>query len=367
MGNVKSVHLHKWARYMADQGQEVHVISYEPVGPEGLELDYSGVTLHLIKKWKGLGELDFIRRVLATKRILKEIKPDIGDAHYAFGYGLLATCAGFHPFMVNAMGSDIGSGPEKSIIMKTAVRRVLKKADLVSVKDGPAERRAMELGCEKTKIIIRPSYCNTDHFAPGARSDQLIRKLHLDKGPSVLYARRIGKYYKSNVLKKAIPRVVKQVPEVRFVIFERGPALTDFKEFVESRGLQGNVVFVPEVSQGEMPVYLASVDLYVDTFYAENEVGGHGHGTNTVEAMSCGCPQLLPDRDEYKEPWFHATLYRRGDSDSLAEQMVAVLRDEKLRKELGIASREAAVRVADEKAIMRGALLHYASLIDKYT
>jgi glycosyltransferase involved in cell wall biosynthesis len=111
---------------------------------------------------------------------------------------------------------------------------------------------------------------------------------------------------------------------------------------------------------------VSSVDLYLDTFYSEYDVSGHGHGTTTIEAMSCGCPQLLPDREEYKGPEFHAILYKRGNSKDMADKMVMLLKDNDLRDSIGKKSRESAIRFFDKENVMNNVLDNYKRLIKHF-
>jgi glycosyltransferase involved in cell wall biosynthesis len=93
-----------------------------------------------------------------------------------------------------------------------------------------------------------------------------------------------------------------------------------------------------------MPEYLASVDLYVDTFVnvANNKVidKGNGIGVTTVEAMACATPQILPDRIEVKSGELYQGLtYRPLDYQDLADKIVELLQNENLRKQIGNKSR----------------------------
>jgi glycosyltransferase involved in cell wall biosynthesis len=116
-----------------------------------------------------------------------------------------------------------------------------------------------------------------------------------------------------------------------------------------------------------MPEYLASVDLYVDTFVnvANNKVidKGNGIGVTTVEAMACATPQILPDRIEVKSGELYQGLtYRPLDYQDLADKIVELLQNENLRKQIGNKSRNAAINIVDENVVMKNWEKLYNSL-----
>jgi len=363
MGHAKSPIIKSWARHFANLNHQVHLITSESDPVEDLSVE--GTTLHRIGSERSLRVINFARKAIQTKSQLKEIKPDIVHVHYVFGYGLLVALAGFHPFVTTAMGNDIGISPEISLVCKWGVKYTMKRADAVAVKDRFAKARAIKLGCPEEKIVIAHSNCDTSRFSPEARSEELRKKLGISDKPSILFTRMINKEYQADVLFKAIPIVAKKIPDIRFMAIQKGLDWQKWKEYLIDNGAAENVLFLPEIPHEEMCDYLASIDAYVDTYYPAYDVGGHGHGTNTVEAMSCSCPQILPDRVEYTESWCHALLYPKGDPEGLARAIIELFSDEEIRKALGKKSRESALEFGDEDKVMGEMFKLYQRLIDK--
>src|SRR3989338_3941536 len=108
LGNASSIHTIKWARYFAERGHNAHLVSFDK--PETKDL--RGLQLHIIKRvikiqTKPWIFLNMPFTVFQIKKILKEINPDIVNAHYVASYGLRAVFSGFHPLILTAWGSDI--------------------------------------------------------------------------------------------------------------------------------------------------------------------------------------------------------------------------------------------------------------------
>jgi glycosyltransferase involved in cell wall biosynthesis len=128
-------------------------------------------------------------------------------------------------------------------------------------------------------------------------------------------------------------------------------------------GVYERVLFIGRVSQEEMPKYLASVDIYVDTvsLYRADALGKvivargqSGLGQNTREAMACGTPQILSDMPGVKAGgWFQGLTYKQSDHADLADNIVQLLRDEELGGSIGAKSRQKILELCDFEKIMK--------------
>jgi len=264
---------------------------------------------------------------------------------------------------LSAWGSDISTDPQESRITDFLVRFALKKADMVHTGDEVGRRRLMELGCDPGKIFVQQWGTDTNQFSPKARSKALRRSLGIDDGYSVLCARWWFSQYRVDVLVKAMPLVLKKIPSVKCIMLGGGPLEPELKELARELGVYENMVFVGKVPKNEMPKYLASVDVYVDTASdyrvgaAGNILvarGGGGMGQITREAMACGTPQILSDNINVRlGTWFQGLAYKQLDHRDLAEKIVHLLRNEELRREIGEKSRKVALEICDLEKTMK--------------
>lgn len=335
----------EWAQFFTKKGHEVILLSelYEPV---------PGVEVRVTKPPYHIPAYSFAMQIARTRLALTELQPDVVLGHYVYGYGFIGALCRYHPLALISMGNDIGIGPERSKVVRMGSKYALKKADVVSVKDSFARERAIELGCDPSKIVIHHSCCDTKRFCPTARDKVLRTQFTLNGGKTVLFVRPINSEYRAETLWDAIPKVVQAVPDVRFVLVYRGQDRQKWLVNSMKAGWMKNIFWLPYIPHDEMHNYLASVDLMVDTFYPKFPVGGHGHGTNLVETMACGTPQILPDRPEYLESWCKAELFRKGDSDDLADKIIHLLDDDTRRREMSFESRKSAVEFGDKNQVM---------------
>jgi len=353
LANGRSVQIMNWIRYFSDRGHDVHLITFTSKPIEGVkihELRYFGKPAYPLRIWE-------------LRRAVKKIDPDILHAHYISHYGVYAALSGFHPLILSAWGSDISVDPEKSKIHRFFVTFALKRADLVHTGDELIRKRSMELGCDPGKILVQLWGVDTNRFSPKARSQSLRRSLGIDDIYSVLCARWWRPNYRVDVFVKTMPLVLKEMKNVKFVMLGGGPLESKLKELARKLGVYENILFVGKVPEEEMPKYLASVDVYVDTLsdYRVSILGGSvvargggGMGQTTREVMACGTPQILSNMlDVRSSDWFHGLMYKQLDHRDLAEKIALLLKNEKLRRKIGEESRKVALEICDLEKTMK--------------
>ena len=146
-------------------------------------------------------------------------------------------------------------------------------------------------------------------------------------GKTVLFLGRFGEPRKGMaVLLGALPALVERFPEVEILIVGRG----DEDELRADAGdLAGHLRFLGQVEDAQKASALRSADAYC----APN-TGGESFGIVLVEAMAAGTPVVASNLDAFrrvlvggKAGW----LVPVEDSTALAEALIAVLDDAKLR------------------------------------
>ena len=353
LANGESVHTKQWLTYFVGKGYDVHLITFtaKPI---------KGVKIHELRYF---GKLAYPMRIWEVRRAVTKIDPDILHAHYITHYGVYAASTGFHPLILSAWGSDISIDPQKSRIHRFFVTFAFKRAALVHTGDNVGRKRLMELGCDAEKIFVQQWGADTNRFSPKARSQSLRRSLGIDDVYSVLCVRWWRPNYHVDVFVKAVPLVLKKIPNVKFILLGGGSLESKLKELAKKLGVYENIVFVGSVPHEEMPKYLASVDAYVDTAsdYRVGAVGdilvargGGGMGQITREVMACGTPDVLSDNINVRSAdWFQGLMYKQLDHRDLAEKIVQLLKNEKLRRKIGEESRKVALEICDLEKTMK--------------
>ena len=158
----------------------------------------------------------------------------------------------------------------------------------------------------------------------------------------VFWSSRLSPEKDFKTLVDAVPKVVKEVPSVLFLIAGRSVGQKYYRKCILKYAREklknekrSNVKFLFKyIPHEEMPIYYRSADVFVHTARSE------AFGLVLVEAMACKlpvvatntscCPEIVGDG---------GLLFELGDSQDLAEKIITILKDENLRKELGTKAR----------------------------
>jgi glycosyltransferase involved in cell wall biosynthesis len=361
-----SVHTRRFLSYMANKGFNIHLITYTPSRIEN-------VKIHNVATARTRIPL----RIIQSIRLIRKIKPDVLHAFYITNNGVVAALSGFRPLVLSAWGDDIATDPERSGILKLLIKLSLRISTLVETGDELGRRRLMELGCDPRKIFVQNMGVDTTLFSPNARSETLRKELKIDNSYSVLCARWWKPEYRVDVCIKAIPLVLQRIPNVKFIFLGGGPLEKELKDMAAKLGVSENTLFIGKILEEEMPKYLASVDVYVDTlgdsraralpFDFQGNIlkarGGGGIGQTTRQAMASGTPQILGDQLNVRfGNWFQGLMYKQLDHRDLAEKIFTILSDDELRTQIGRKSREVALQIFDMGKIMREWVAVYRNL-----
>ncbi|NQE45230.1 D-inositol-3-phosphate glycosyltransferase [ANME-1 cluster archaeon GoMg2] len=376
LADVRSVHTRRWVEYFAKE-HEIDLITLAYTKKEDTfvpEEVYKkmGVQVHKVSK-----KMPFLLFApFKIRRLIKKIKPDIVHAHYVTQYGFCGAFSGFHPLIISPWGSDIAVDPEKSIVKRWLVEYALERADAVSGEGKVMKSQLMTLKCDEDKIApLRIASVNTNEFHPSKRSESLRKAMGAENDFLVLNARPLIPLYHVDVFIHAIPFVIEKIPNVKFIIISRTgkePMKHQIEELARKLAIEDEVICIGVVPHSKMPEYLASVDLYVDSLVSVSAMDDEssidetaGIGTTILEAMSCGVPVLIANKNRIdKYPY---RTYYPLDSKDLAKKIIELLLNENLRKRIRNDAREFAILTADRKVVMEKWNNFYFDFYSKYS
>lgn len=337
LANASSVHTHRWIRYFVERRHEVHVISFENAQIEG-------ATVHVLKLPLLVKNATFplkIASIYKIKTLIKRIEPDILHAHYVTNYGLFGALCNFNPLILTAWGSDVlmvTSERFLSMIKKYIAKNVLRKADLITCDAEHVREVIRRLGVAPEKISLIYFGVDTRKFSPGEKSEKLRAVLGIYGSPAVISLRSLEPLYGIESLVKAIPLVLKEIPETKFVIAGRGSEERRLKNLAKSLDVSNNVKFIGFIPNDELPQYLTTMDVYVSTSLSDA-----GIAASTAEAMACGLPVIVTDvADNRKWVWdgVNGFVVPIKDPKSLAEKIICLFKNENIRKKFGKINRK---------------------------
>lgn len=342
-----SIHTQRWLNYFAARGHEVHLI-YWKTRP-GYD---KSIRIHYLKRfapkfWAVTRYISFLQWIFQVRKLVKEIKPDVIDAHFIIDNGVLAVGSGFHPIIVTAWGSDVLIFPQRNFLWKIVAKFVIKRADKIVCNSDVLKNGLINLGTNPDKIVKISHGVNTRQFSPQQAIEALKKKPGAAGSSTVISIRHLRPLYNVEMLVKAIPLVLKQAPQTRFIIAGDGEQKPYLEELAATLGASQNVRFIGYVLHEELPGYLASADIYVTTSRSDSS------SQSLQEAMACELAPVatdLPANREWITDGENGFIVPQDDYQALAEKISYLVKNDKAREKFGKTNRKIIIdRVEQEK------------------
>jgi glycosyltransferase involved in cell wall biosynthesis len=175
-------------------------------------------------------------------------------------------------------------------------------------------------GIRKEKVGV--AECGLDHsFYTADRSVARFER------PTITYLGRLKKYKSVQHLVEALPKVRVKVPEARVLIVGDGDFMSELKGLANSLNIADAVEFTGYVSPPKKLEYLRKS--HISIYPSPKE----GWGITNIEANACGTPVVAADSPGLRDSvntGKSGLLYKYGDIDDLAAQIVKLLTDQQL-------------------------------------
>lgn len=147
---------------------------------------------------------------------------------------------------------------------------------------------------------------------------------------------------------RAIKKVLEKKIDVNFIIIGRGPEESNLKGLAKDLEISGSVSFIDFIPEDELPKYYSSSEFFVLATLSE------GFGIVFVEAMACGLPIVSTNVAAVPEVVDGAgILVEPRMPDQLAEAMLKLLGNERLRLDLSEKALEQAKKFSVENRITK--------------
>ncbi|EKO3697821.1 glycosyltransferase [Vibrio metschnikovii] len=285
LSGASSIHTVRWANGLSSVGHEVHVITQHPI----VDPFESNVNLHVFP-YRGV--FGYFTMVPAVRKFLREIKPDIVNAHYASGYATTARLVGYRPWVLSVWGSDVYDFPHKSPLHKWLVKKNLRAADQVASTSFCMADETRTLTPELIDISITPfgvdlnAYANLNLEATEQKPKLVIGTVKTME-PKYGIDTLIEAY--ALLLKSLKAKPDLDAPELELRLVGGGEQTIELQALAQRLGVAESVNFVGRVPHTEVPQELAKLDIYVALSRSES------FGVAIIEAGAAGRPVVVSD------------------------------------------------------------------------
>ena len=208
----------------------------------------------------------------------------------------------------------------------------------ISVADAMTEQYlAAGIGTPSRYVTIHSGMA-IDSFLQARPDPQLRAALGIAEGDLVVgKVARLFRLKGHEYLFAAAPRIVAEVPRVKFLLVGDGLYRERFEREAQRLGLRERFVFAGLVPPAQIPRYLALMDVLAHLSLRE------GLPRALPQAMACGKPVVAFDVDGAREVCLDGRtgyLVRAGDGAGLARATIRLLQDRDLAARMGAAGRE---------------------------
>lgn len=319
-GGVQA-HVLQLAEVMRKRGHDVSVLApssphvklpdYVVSGGKAVPIPYNGsvarlrfgpATHRMVKKWIAAGDFDVLHLHEPNAPSLSVLALMVAEGP------IVAT---FHTSTTKSFALSFFQG-----ILRPWNEKIVGR---IAVSDLARRWQIEALGSDAVQI---PNGVEVDAFASAPPLPGYPRP-----GRTVLFLGRFDEPRKGmEVLLGALPALVQRFPDVEILVVGRGDE-DDLRE--EAGELAGHLRFLGEVDDAEKASALRSADVYC----APN-TGGESFGIVLVEAMAAGTAVVASNLDAFRrvlDDGKAGRLVPVEDSAALADGLIAVLGDDKLR------------------------------------
>lgn len=340
---------HNLYRRLADTfNVRVLVDTSHCAGDETFDLAHSNSDMAILRNferlpdWKLARSPELLRKLLHTGLIAARTNPGAihcGDLFPQDLAGALIRRAARVPLLVFVHGDEISQTEGRRLQPKVR-NAIYRSADAVIAANRFAyDRLAVILPTTANLTMITPGV-DFDLISPGPRPGWIQAKFSLGHDPVILTVGRLVKKKGHATVLRSLPTVIKQVPNLHYLIVGDGPERTSLQILCEELGISPRVHFVGDVPHAEIGDYYRAADVFCMINQQDSTGDIESFGMVFTEANSAAKPVIggrSGGTDQSILEGETGMLCASEDFAGAAEQLILLLRNPELRDRMGAA------------------------------
>jgi glycogen synthase len=335
-------HVHKLSTNLAHMGVNVHVITKDAPGAPDYEMR-EDVHIHRVplyppeipqEEWVPW-TLQF--NVALLERAIPLINERIGTVNVLHAHDWLVAHAAIAlkhayriPLVATIHATEYGRhqgnlpGPMQKLIHQIEWWLTFESVRTICCSNYMRDEvvRIFELPEDKVNVI--PNGIEYDLFRMDAESEQIKRQFIEPDSRMVFFVGRLVYEKGVQTVIEAMPKVLEEVPDVRFLVAGTGPHKRQLEAMIYELGLAEKIRLLGFVDAERLVKFYKCADLTVVPSLYEP------FGMVVLESMVAGCPVIVADTGGLKEIVVHeetGLCFKPGNPESLADAMIRVLKD----------------------------------------
>jgi len=339
--SYRGVFIQRMATLLRDEGYQISVVTPKIYKGSHYFKEQDGIKVYrfpffardkLLIEYK---KIPYLRMVLycltgffLTIYAMLKNKCQAIHAHWAIPTGLIGVTVGSllkKPLIVTIHGSDLRMALEKPGFLRKLFVYVCNHSAHLNCVSEAQEKELERLGIPRRKVSTIPMGIDEAFLETGKNRRAESEK----RSYTILSNRNLLPIYNVSLLIRAIPLVLKEKPEAKFLIAGDGSEKEALESEVKDLNINSSVKFLGRVPHEEMPDLLAKADIYVSTSLYD------GTSVSLLEAMGTGTFPIVTDIPSNKE-WIsdgvNGFLVPIDKERFLAEKILEAIRSHGLRQ-----------------------------------
>lgn len=171
--------------------------------------------------------------------------------------------------------------------------KILQASDGIFPNSTYTKSLLQEMGLSMRKIHIVNPAVDPKVFYPAQKPNYLIRKYGLKDHKVILSASRLVPHKGHETVIRALPKVCRRIPRLKYVIVGAGYHRNYLKELVKDLNLEPYVIFTGFVTDSDLRDYYNLADVFIMLSQAmKNFCQVEGFGIAFLEANACATPVI---------------------------------------------------------------------------
>ena len=277
---------------------------------------------------------------------VREESIDIINAHWVVPQGIVTRLVQSFlpvPVVLTVHGGDIFAF--QGLVGRLLKRMALRGADACTANSAFTRSQLLQL-CPSAEVSIVPMGVDVTDFEPKQRDVLLRQKLGVGAEMILFVGRLVEKKGVHNLL-AAMQKVLKKSPQATLVLVGDGTQRHELERMAERLEIAGSVRFLGKLPHEHLPEYYAAADLFVGPSVVDRSGDTEGLGVVFIEAASAGLAIVgtsVGGISDVLIPEVTGIAVEPDQPEALANAIERLLGDEPLRRRLGEAARQHALR-----------------------
>ena len=309
LGDIASIHLIRWVEYFRDNGHSVSVISFSNTEISGIEFRYVGEKININSDG---GNKQYLKKINVIKRLIKEINPDVINAHYLTSYGLIGALIKDRPLIVSTWGSDILVTPKRNFMYNKLTKYVLKRANLVTSDSNFMSNEIENLGYSRKNIVTVPMGIDTNLFNSYGRVEHENETVFLSM-------RTLCSNSNIETIIKAFKKVHEKNKKTKLIITNSGDKKAEILDLIKEMNLEENIEYKGFIPRDVVANLLKTSDVYISIPTSDST------SVTLLEAMNSGIFPIvsnLPANKEWINDNENGFILKKINEDELYNLMI---------------------------------------------